>query len=651
MNNITKRKSIPWKKFIFPVVLYLIGVVFFTWYNYQRTKTTLIGEIDRDLFIAAQSLKNTLSGDFHDRALAIDSVDKKEDIQNIKVLTELANRLKIDFLYTLIIKDGKAHFTSCSTTLNELNKKEEAHYWLEYPEASTELLNISKINKTIYETTSDRWGTFRTVLIPAVSNNGNFYVLGADYEISYLNEILRKEIFISSILAFFLSLLILPFTYRMYKMERNYRFFLQAKVEERTAQLTREISERKKTQEQLTESLAKSEELAEKAQEASKAKCEFLATMSHEIRTPLNVIVGMSSLLNQPGISQEQAEYLRTIKGASEHLLNVIGNVLDFSHIESRKVEIENVRFDIKELVNYSLSSFMNLSKHKEISLKGKINDNVPQYLTGDPSYLRQILFNIIGNAVKYTEQGEVMLNVSLNNFNSEENKVELLFKISDTGIGIPSDKERFIFEKFSQTDSSTRRRYGGSGLGLAICKHIVSLLDGQIWYDSEEGKGSNFYFRINFGLPGFEITNNTELNEGNNYENKINLRSLNILLAEDNVLNVKVAQSFLEKSGHTVTVAKNGKVVLEKVKENTYDLILMDIEMPEMDGIEAAQIIREGGIDIVDKNIPIIALTAHALNEIKERCQLAGMNHFIAKPIDFKGLDVVMAKVLSGTN
>ncbi|MBI5541206.1 MAG: response regulator [Bacteroidia bacterium] len=651
MNNITNRKSIPWKKFIFPVLIYLIGVILFTWFNYQRTKSTLIGEIDRNLFIAAQSVKNTLANDFYDRALNVGMISNEEDLQNIKSLTNLANKLKIDFLYTLVVKDGKAYFTSCSTTLNELKKKEEAHYWLDYSEASNELLNISKSNKPIYETTSDRWGTFRTVLIPEVSEKGNRFVLGADYEISYVNEILRKEIIISSILAFLLSLLILPFTYRMYKMERNYRFFLQAKVEERTLQLTREISERKKTQEQLTESLAKSEELAEKAQEASKAKCEFLATMSHEIRTPLNVIVGMSSLLNQPGISQEQAEYLRTIKGASEHLLNVIGNVLDFSHIESRKVEIENVKFDINELVNYSLSSFMNLAKHKEISLKGKINDNVPQYLTGDPSYLRQILFNLIGNAVKYTEQGEVILNVSLNNFNGVENKIELLFKIADSGIGIPTDKGQLIFEKFSQADSSTRRRYGGTGLGLAICKHLVSLLDGQIWYESEEGKGSVFYFTINFGLPGTELTNITELAEKNIDAEKINLRSLNILLAEDNVLNVKVAKSFLEKSGHIVTIANNGKVVLEKVKGNSYDIILMDIEMPEMDGIEAAQIIRAGGIEIMDKNIPIIALTAHALNEIKEKCQIAGMNHFIAKPIDFKNLDIVMAKVISGTN
>lgn len=651
MNNIIQRKAIKWKKFIFPVIVYLTGVILFTLINYQRTKSSLIKQIDRNLFIAAQSVKAALPSDFHDRALNAESITAKEDLLNIKTLTTLANSMKIDYLYTVIIRNRKAYFTSCSTNLQELKNKNGVNYLLQYSEASREMLNIPINQKIVYETTFDRWGTYRTVLVPVVTKSGNLYILGADYELKYINEILKKEVLISSLIVLFLSLLILPFAYKLYKMEKNYRCFLQAKVEERTAQLSREISERNKTQEQLKESLTHSEELAEKAQEANKAKGEFLATMSHEIRTPLNVIVGMSSLLNQSGISSEQSEYLRIIKGASEHLLHVIGDVLDFSHIESRKVEIENVKFDIKELVNYSLSSFMNLAKHKEIFLKGIVDEKVPQYLTGDPSYVRQILFNLIGNAVKFTETGGVNLTVTLSKFDNVENKIELLFKVSDSGIGIPKSKEQYIFEKFSQADSSTRRRYGGSGLGLAICKHLICLLSGKIWFESKEGEGSNFYFTINFGLPGTESIKQIGLSDSNSEVDNFKLRNLNILLAEDNVLNVKVAKSFLEKSGHKVTVAENGRVVLEKVKENSFDLILMDIEMPEMDGIEAAQIIREGGINIIDKNIPIIALTAHALNEIKEKCQLAGMNHFIAKPMDFKKLDFAMAQVLKEAN
>ncbi len=648
MNNKSNKRSINWKKFIFPVVVYLVGVFLFTWISYQRTKNSLIKEIDRDLFIAAQSVNSALSSDFYARALNQNSIGADEDARNIRALSMLANRMKIKYFYTLCVSNGKAYLTSSSATLEELKSNNVSRYWLEYSEASKELLNIPKNKKIVYETTADRWGSFRTVLIPILSKDGNIAIVGADYEIKYIDSILKRETLISYLFALFLSLLIIPFTYKMYKMEKNYRYFLQAKVEERTSQLGREIFERNRTQEQLKESLTQSEELAEKAQEANKAKGEFLATMSHEIRTPLNVIVGMSSLLNNTGVSSEQSEYLRTIKGASEHLLNVIGDVLDFSQIESRKVEIENVKFDIKELVNYSLSSFMNIAKHKELFLKGIIDEKVPQYLTGDPSYVRQILFNLIGNAVKFTETGGVNLTVNLSKFDNVENKVELLFKISDSGIGIPKNKEQFIFEKFSQADSSTRRRYGGTGLGLAICKHLICLLSGKIWFDSKEGDGSNFYFTINFGLPGTESIKQIGLD---NSEDNFKLRNLNILLAEDNVLNVKVAKSFLEKSGHKVTVAENGKVVLEKIKDNAFDLILMDIEMPEMDGIEAAQVIREGGINIKDKNIPIIALTAHALNEIKEKCQLVGMNHFIAKPMDFKKLDFAMAQVLKEAN
>jgi len=260
---------------------------------------------------------------------------------------------------------------------------------------------------------------------------------------------------------------------------------------------------------------------------------------------------------------------------------------------------------------------------------------------------LRQILFNLLSNAVKFTEKGEVSLFIYLNKYDNNTNKVELLFKITDSGIGIPVEKEKIIFDKFSQADSSTRRKYGGTGLGLAICKHLVSILDGKIWFESKAGHGSTFYFTLNFGLPGLELSGKNSKPDEYKVDDNYKLRNLNILLAEDNLLNVKVTKSFLQKSGHTVTVVSNGNEVMQKIKDNSYDLILMDIEMPEMDGIEAAQLIREGGSNVKNKNIPIIALTAHALDEIKDKCKYAGMNHFITKPIDFKKLDFAMTQVL----
>lgn len=641
------------KKFIFPIIIYLVGVFVFSFVNYQRTKTNLLNGIDKNLYIAAQSVKASLPLNYHNIATNSKAINEAQDWNNIKTLTNLANQLKIDFLYTIVINNHKAYFTSCSTTSSEVNQNIEAHYWSEYPEASEELLSIPNTKKVVYETTVDRWGTFRSALVPVNSPNGNIYIIGADYEISYINAILFKEVIISLIIGLLLSFLVLPFAFRMLKVEKDYSKFLHNKVQERTAQLSTEISERKRTAIQLNEALARSEELAEKAQDASKAKGEFLATMSHEIRTPLNVIVGMSSLLNQPGISEEQADYLKTIKDSSDHLLNLIDSILDFSLIEAKQVEIENIKFDINELINYAVNSFMSVAKHKKIVLESKVDERIPAFLMGDPSYIRQILFNLVGNAVKFTEKGKVVIEVSFQRIVAETRKIELQFHISDTGIGIPNHVKEFIFDKFSQGDSSTKRKFGGTGMGLAICKHLVSLLNGKIWFDSEEGSGTSFYFLLQLDLPRLEnvetkIYSNREVL---NLDENVSIQPLDILLAEDNIMNVKVAKSFLEKSGHKVTVALNGKEVLENVKENDFHLILMDIEMPEMDGIEAAINIRMGGSQIKNPQIPIIALTAHALHEIQDKCSQAGMNYFVTKPLDFKKLNSVMSMVLGKTN
>ena len=634
------------KKLLIPFLIYIFGVVVLTWINYQRTKTILLSGVDKNLYLAAQTIRIALPGNLHDYATNKRAVSVSNDWRNIKKLTELALYLKIDFLYTIVIKDGKAYFTCCSTTAKEIEEHSEAHYWTEYPEASEELLNIRKTNKVIYETTVDRWGTFRSVLVPTYSPNGNLYVLGADYEISYITNILHKEVLISALIAFILSLLIIPFAIILIRIEKGYSSFLKEKIQERTKQLTQEIIERKRTEEQLNEALINSEELAEKAHDANKAKGEFLATMSHEIRTPLNVIVGMSSLLNQSGVSPEQSDYLKTINDSSDHLLNLIDNILDFSLIESRKVQIEHIQFDIHELINYSVSSFMSVAKHKNIILESDTDERIPKYLKGDPSYLRQVLFNLIGNAIKFTERGMITVKVSFVKILAESRQIELKFTVTDTGIGIPDQVKEDIFEKFRQSDSSTKRKYGGTGMGLAISKHIISLLNGSIWFESDEGKGSSFYFTLVFGLQDLEESKKANI-ESEGYIDEINLHSLHILLAEDNKLNVKVAKSFLEKLGHNVTVALNGLEAIQFMTERKFDLILMDIEMPEMDGIEAATKIREGYDGITDVDIPIIALTAHALTDIREQCNSAGMNYFITKPLDFKLLNGIIGKVL----
>lgn len=637
------------KKLIFPLLIYIAGVSVFAVINYNRCKSILLQGIDRNLFIAAQSVKNVLTPDFHDNVTGPSSVNPVTDWENIRLLTTLANNIKINFVYTIVIKNGKAYFTSCSTTASELENHSEAHYWFEYPEASAELLNMERTKEIVYETTDDRWGTFRSVLVPALSPKGNFYVVGADYEISYINKVLWKEILISLAIALFLSLLVLPMAFAMLKIEKQYSKLLQAKIQERTKQLTREITERKRTEQHLNESLLKTEELAEKAQSASIAKNEFLNTMSHEIRTPLNVIVGMSSLLSGTAPTEEQKDYIRTIKDSSDHLLNLIDGILDFSMLETKQVEIENVSFDLREITRYAINSFMNLAKHKSISLESTVDDNIPKLIKGDPGYLRQILFNLVGNAVKFTETGQVRLEVFFKRIIPETRQIELDFRVSDTGIGIPDNHKQHIFDKFRQGDGSYTRKYGGAGMGLAISRHLISLLKGKLWFESAQDVGTTFYFSLVFDLPTLEESEFSKTPGGQQEyaEQSVKLPELDILLAEDNKLNVKVVKSYLEKSGHRIDVALNGLEVIDKLKLNKYDIVLMDIEMPEMDGIAATKKIREGFEGFSDTKLPVIALTAHALSEIKDKSTAAGMNHFITKPIDFNKLNILMANVL----
>lgn len=636
INNVYNNR----KNLIFPIGLYLVGVIVFVFINYERNKNKIYKGIDNNLYVIASSINNILPLNFYDKAIEQSSINSNEDWQNIKNLTKYAKQINASFLFTLIIKNNKVYYTSCSTNNNELKNRNEVHYWQEYKGSSYNPLTILKKNEEIYETITEKYGTYRTVLIPKYSATGKLYVLGANYNACYINKLLNKEIFISLLYILLFSLFSLPFVYIIIKSKKNYNYSLQTKVQERTVQLTQEINEKLIIQEKLKQSLIQSEKLAKKAQEADKAKEEFLTTMSHEIRTPLNVIVGVSTLLNQSKISQEQTDYLLTIKSASEHLLSIVDNILDFSLIESKKVIIEKIKFDIYDLINYSVNSFINITNHKHISLSTFINDRLPKFVVGDQSYLRQILFNLIGNAVKFTENGGVNVSVTLNNFDSNSNKVEILFKIEDTGIGIYPENEKLIFEKFSQIDSSTRRKYGGTGLGLAICKNLLDILGGKIWFESELGKGSVFYFTLFFDLP-INVNNNIE--NAADIKQVVNLPELNILLAEDNLLNVKVAKSFLEKSGHNVSIANNGFEVLKIIETKVFDIILMDVEMPGMDGIQASETLRLDG-----NNTPIIALTAHALTDIKSKCEQAGMNYFITKPIDFKNLEFTISKVLN---
>ena len=360
-------------------------------------------------------------------------------------------------------------------------------------------------------------------------------------------------------------------------------------------------------------------------------KEQFMANMSHEIRTPMNSILGFSDLLEKTNLDKTQLEYLMAVKSSGSNLLNIINDILDFSKIEAGKLTIEKISFNVLDLLESLKVMFTPKSEEKQIIFRLNTDKNIPTYIFGDPMRLTQILINLINNAIKFTNQGEVKLSCELKSI--EHDMVQLVFKITDTGIGIPTDKTTSVFERFNQGNTETTRKYGGNGLGLAIVKQLVEIQNGDITLKSKEGVGSEFTVRMSYPISYEE---KSIITEGKRVSLKIHSDSpLNILLAEDHKLNQKLAINYLTGFGLQVDLAENGIDVLEKLKEKHYDLILMDIQMPLLDGYNTAKTIRQD----LKNNIPIIAMTAHIMANEKEKCLQYGMNDYLSKP--FKELDL----------
>lgn len=407
----------------------------------------------------------------------------------------------------------------------------------------------------------------------------------------------------------------------------------------------RDITSRKEIENELRTNYQELERLKEEADKANLGKNQFLTNMSHEIRTPMNGIIGFVSLLEGSMIDEEQNEYLSMIKSSSELLLDIINNILDISKIEAGKVQLNYSKFNLKETMDKIIRELSFTGNKKGLEIMYYIDPFINYELKGDVVRLNQVLINLVNNAVKFTEKGHVFFRVK--KISQTVERIKLEFSIEDTGIGINDNFRSQIFNMFSQADISYTKKYGGTGLGLTISRELVRLMNGDIWFESEEEKGSTFYFTAEFSLE----------NEANKYVNKflkqqtqihgnINYESKTILIVEDNEINRKIVIGFLKQIGSKYIEASNGKEAIDELNKNHIDLILMDIQMPVLNGYEATKIIREDE-KVSGMHITIVAMTAYAMVGDREVCIENGMDDYISKPFSINKFIEIISRNL----
>lgn len=545
--------------------------------------------------------------------------ENNDELDNNEISIHLEKALLNNSTNGIIIFDTNFRIVEC-------NKIIELHYGIS---------KETSLRENIFEIFSEFEKNTDEGLLKEVLKGGNVYIKDRHYKS-------RKGFFEASISPFYnreheiLGGIITIHDITEIKEMLDVLQKKNAKLKKTNAKLLQQMKERQIAEEKLQkahnqleqrviERTAELSKAKKQAEEASQAKDKFLANMSHEIRTPMNAIIGMAQLLQKTKIDDEQRQFVQSINFASNTLLSLIEDILDLSKINSGKIEFEKTDIDLNKLFK-GLAQVVSYRIKDSVKLESEIDEEIPEILVGDQVRLNQILLNLASNAAKFTEEGKIKL--SAKNIEKDEKTVTIRFSVKDTGIGIEGEKLDKIFESFTQASSDTTRKYGGTGLGLTIVKQLVELQGGKLKVNSKIDEGSEFVFTLTYEYKNYSDSDIGS--EVNLLEKDDCLEGIKILVTEDNDLNQLLAQKLLESYGAKVDIAENGIEGLKLIGEKSYDIVLMDIQMPKMDGYETTQKIRKEYY----KKTPIIAMTAHALIDEKQKCLNAGMNDYITKPL-----------------
>jgi signal transduction histidine kinase/CheY-like chemotaxis protein/HPt (histidine-containing phosphotransfer) domain-containing protein len=622
------------KYFLYCIAVYLGVVIGYScWYAHQA-QHRVYSRIDDQLLLAARGLRYMLAEDFHDRTTDAEAISYEEEMRNRWAMNNYSLGGKFKYVYTLTELNGKFYFSAPTVTPEEARERPR-WYFYPYPDIPQEFVKAYKENQVQFVTYKDQWGIFRSIALPETSPGGRRYLSCADFDISFVTAQIKWEYFRSLMTAIFFLLPAVPLmlVYRRYNNElicvNNELISYQGHLEEQVAKRTAELK--------------KARDIAE---QANRLKSRFVFNISHEIRTPMNGLIGFCEAILDSEEVDDIHNYARTILKESEVLLTLINDLLDVAKIEAGKMELDIHAFDLWGLLEEISSVTEVRTRRKGLEFNIDMNEEIPRYVRGDSLRLRQILVNLISNSLKFTDTGSIKVKVQCLETNKQSS--QLRFSVIDTGIGIPKEKQSRIFESFTQADVSTTRKYGGTGLGTSIARQLIGLMKGAIGLESEPGKGSTFWFEVTLETTTAAQVR-AEMSAGAAAPVSLDHQVGKILLADDYMTNQQIIKLFLEQEGHNLVIVENGLEAVKACQDHKFDLIFMDLQMPQMDGAEATKLIRQSGSP--NANVPIIALTASGEASTQQLCLQSGMSDFLVKPIRRNVLISVVDRWLTAIN